>query len=63
MSQNFTRSEYDHCVYFKSFNGIFIILVVYVDDMFVARKNMVDVVGKSACGQVDRPLRLDLNPR
>jgi hypothetical protein len=21
------------------------------------------VVGKSACGQVDRPLRLDLNPR
>jgi hypothetical protein len=23
----------------------------------------VSVVGKSACGQVDRPLRLDLNPR
>jgi hypothetical protein len=23
----------------------------------------VSVVGKSACGQVDRPLELDLNPR
>jgi hypothetical protein len=36
VSQNFTRSEYDHCVYFKSFNDIFIILVLYVDDMLVA---------------------------
>jgi hypothetical protein len=24
---------------------------------------MILVVGKSACGQVDRPLELDLNPR
>jgi hypothetical protein len=43
VSQNFTRSEYDHCVYFKSFNGIFIILVLYVDDMLVARKIMVEI--------------------
>jgi hypothetical protein len=44
VSQNFTRSEYDHCVYFKSLkNGIFIILVLYVDDMLVARKNMVEI--------------------
>jgi hypothetical protein len=44
MSQNFTRSEYDHCVYFKSFeNGIFIILVLYVDDMLIASKSMVEI--------------------
>jgi hypothetical protein len=41
VSQNCTRSEYDHCVYFKSSNGIFIILVLYVDDMFVAIPSMV----------------------
>jgi hypothetical protein len=30
--QNFTRSEYDHCVYFKRLeNDIFNILVLYVD--------------------------------
>ena len=28
VSRNFIRSEYDHCVYFKSFNGIFIILAL-----------------------------------
>ena len=44
MSQNFTRSEYDHCVYFKRLeNDIFIILVLYVDDMLVASKNMVKI--------------------
>jgi len=35
VSQNFTRSEYDHYVYSKSLNGIFIILVLYVDDFLV----------------------------
>ena len=42
VSQNFVRSEYDHCVYFKSFNGIFIILALYVDvdDMLIASKSM-----------------------
>jgi hypothetical protein len=43
VSQNFTRSEYDHYVYSKSLNGIFIILVLYVDDMLVARKSMVEI--------------------
>jgi hypothetical protein len=43
VSHNFNRSEYDHCVYFKIFNGIFIILVLYVDDMLVARKNMFEI--------------------
>jgi hypothetical protein len=39
VSQNYTRSEYDHCVYFKKLNNdIFIILVLYVDDMLLARK-------------------------
>jgi hypothetical protein len=38
VSQNFTRSEYDHCVYFKSFDRIYIILVLYGDDMLVSSK-------------------------
>ena len=39
MSQNYIRSEYDHSVYFKKLsNGMFIILVLYVDDMLLARK-------------------------
>jgi ATP-binding cassette subfamily B (MDR/TAP) protein 1 len=43
-SQNFTRSEYDHCVYFKSLeNVIFIILVLYVDDMLVANKSVIEI--------------------
>ena len=43
VSLNFT-SEYDHCVYFKKLeNVIFIILVLYADDMLVARKNMVEI--------------------
>lgn len=36
----YTISEYDQCVHFKSLNGIFIILVLYVDDMLVASKSM-----------------------
>jgi hypothetical protein len=43
VSQNFIRSEYDHCVYFKSFSGIFIILVLYVDDMLIASKSMEEI--------------------
>ena len=39
MSQNYIRSEYDHCVYFKKLsNGMLIILVLYVDDMLLASK-------------------------
>ena len=37
-SHNFTRSEYAHYVYFQKFkNDIFIILVLYVNDMLVER--------------------------
>ena len=43
VSQNFIRSEYDHCEYFKSFNGIFIILALYVDDMLIASKSMEEI--------------------
>jgi hypothetical protein len=41
VSQNFLRSEYNHCVYFESLeNGTFIFLVLYVDDMLVASQSM-----------------------
>jgi hypothetical protein len=44
VSLNFIRSEYDHCVSFKKLeNDILIILVLYVDGMLVARKNMVEI--------------------
>jgi hypothetical protein len=44
VSHNYTRSEYDHCVYFKKLNnGIFIILVLYVDDMLLARKIITEI--------------------
>eukprot|EP00253_Pinus_taeda_P029468 PITA_29468 len=43
VSHNFIRSDYDHCVYFNSFSGIFIILVLYVDDALIARKSMEEI--------------------
>jgi hypothetical protein len=44
VSQNYTRSEYDHRVYFKKLNnGIFIILVLYVDDMILASKSITEI--------------------
>jgi hypothetical protein len=44
VSLNFIRIEYDHCVYFKKLeNGMFFILVLYVDNMLVARKSMVEI--------------------
>jgi hypothetical protein len=53
VSLNFTRSEYDHCVYFKKLeNGMFIILVLYVDDMLMESKSMVDINRSKA--QLDR---------
>jgi hypothetical protein len=43
VSQNY-RSEYDHCVYFKKLNtGIFIILVLYVDNMILASKSITEI--------------------
>jgi hypothetical protein len=45
VSQNYTSSEYDHCIYFKKLNnGIFIILVLYVDDMILARKIIIEII-------------------
>jgi hypothetical protein len=42
--QGYSRCHYDHCVYFKRLeNGSYIILLLYVDDMFVARSNMHDI--------------------
>ena len=38
--QAYTRSEYDYCLCFKSLNDIFIILVLYVEDMLIAIKRM-----------------------
>jgi hypothetical protein len=44
VSQNYTRSEYDHCVYFKKLNNeIFIILVLYGDDMILAIKRIIGI--------------------
>jgi hypothetical protein len=44
VSENYTRSEYDHCVYFNNLNnGIFIILVLYVDDILLARKRITEI--------------------
>ncbi|KAL4292152.1 hypothetical protein GQ457_14G024210 [Hibiscus cannabinus] len=42
----YKRCEYDCCVYVKSLDdGSFIFLLLYVDDMLIAAKNMHDVVG------------------
>ncbi|KAH9734322.1 hypothetical protein KPL71_017332 [Citrus sinensis] len=38
--QKFTKSEHDHCVYFRRLlDGAFIYLLLYVDDMLIASKN------------------------
>ena len=43
VSQGYTRSEYDHCLYFKKLNDVFIILVLYVDDMLIVSKSMGEI--------------------
>ena len=40
VNQCYTRSEYDHCLYFKRWNDVFIMLVFYVDDILIVSKNM-----------------------
>ncbi|KAH9307360.1 hypothetical protein KI387_035271, partial [Taxus chinensis] len=41
----YMRCESDHCVYFKKLeNGSYIILLLYVDDMFIAGSSMQDIV-------------------
>ena len=39
----FTRCEMDHCCYFKRFDGCYIILLLYVDDMLVAGSSMKEI--------------------
>jgi hypothetical protein len=42
--QYYSRCHSDHCVYFKRIeNGSYIILLLYVDDILVARSNMQDI--------------------
>eukprot|EP00253_Pinus_taeda_P018477 PITA_18477 len=44
LSQKYVRIEYDHCVYFKQLNnGVFIILVLYVDDKLLASKSIEEI--------------------
>ena len=45
VSINFSRSNYDSCVYFKKLSsGKFIYLLLYVDDMLIAASNMEEIV-------------------
>lgn len=40
----YTRSQFDHCVYFRKLqDGTFIYLLLYVDDMLIASKSKVEV--------------------
>ena len=42
--QKFTRSQYDHCVYFRKLHdGNFIYLLLYIDDMLIASKSIVKI--------------------
>ncbi|KAM2049269.1 hypothetical protein ACFX1T_007703 [Malus domestica] len=42
--QNYSRSQYDHCVYFKKLqDGSFIYLLIYVDDILTALKNVEEI--------------------
>ena len=42
--QGYNRCHSDHCVYLKKKNyGSYIILLLYVDDMFVPRSNMQEI--------------------
>ena len=45
MGSGYHRSNYDSCVYFKKgSDGSFVYLLLYVDDMLIAAKNMSDVL-------------------
>jgi hypothetical protein len=44
IGQRYTRSQFDHCVYFlKLQDGTFIYLLLYVDDMLIACKSVVEI--------------------
>jgi len=45
VSINFSRSNYDSCIYFKELSSReFIYLLLYVDDMLIATSNMEEIV-------------------
>ena len=49
ISQNYTRSNFDHCVYFRKLqDGSFIYLLLYVDDMLIASKNQGEICSLKA---------------
>ena len=42
--KGYTRSQYDHCVYHKNLSeGVYIYLLIYVDDMLIASSNIVEI--------------------
>lgn len=42
--QKYTRSQFDHCVYYRKLqDGTFIYLLLYVDDMLIASKSKVEI--------------------
>lgn len=44
IGQKYTRSHYDHCVYFRKLrDGSFIYLLLYVDDMLIACKSKLEI--------------------
>ena len=43
MSNGFKRSEYDNCVYIKFVDGLHIYLLLYIDDMLIAAKSMIEI--------------------
>ncbi|KAE8705357.1 hypothetical protein F3Y22_tig00110429pilonHSYRG00830 [Hibiscus syriacus] len=43
-SSGFTRCQADHCCYIKKFDNIFIILLLYVDDMLVVGSDMQEII-------------------
>ena len=44
LSQGYKHSDTDHCLYMRQAkDGIFLILILYVDDMLIAGKNIHEV--------------------
>ncbi|PAM64267.1 hypothetical protein CEJ63_19810, partial [Acinetobacter baumannii] len=44
IGQEYTRSKFDNCVYFRRLqDGSFIYLLLYVDDMLIASKSKVEI--------------------
>ena len=44
IGQNYTRSSFDHCVYFRKLqDGSFIYLLLYVNDMLIASRNQGEI--------------------